>query len=109
MGPPVVDHSRASLIWALWHNIDPQILAASTEERADTISVQSYEVPYKHTPSNAFPSRRSQYADVIRVKAQQNAERVRYSSTAPVSNHCTLEDEIVVQAKSSACKLCHLL
>ena len=104
MGPPVLDNNRASLIWALWHNIDPALLAATTEERADTISVQSYEVAYKYTPSNAFPRRKSQYANVAKMKARQNAARTRYTSTAPSLSRTEEENEMTVQACSTTCK-----
>lgn len=104
MGPPPIDvDSRANLLWALWHNIDPaELLAAAAEERADTISVESYEVPYKYTPSYAFPSRRSQYADVTRVKAQQNVARTQYCSTASDNVQSTVtDDKMAVLAKPS--------
>lgn len=109
MGPPnpaqLLDHTNASILWALWHNVDPsELVVPAAEDRADTISVQSYQVPYKHTPSYSFPNRKPQYAEVVRIRAKQNAARVRYCSTAPAL-HSANEELIEIQTKPSMCKL----
>ena len=104
MSQPPSDHN-ASLLWALWHNIDPsELIQQSTElERADTLSVRS-EVPNKYTPSYAFPLRKPQYPETTRLKAMQNEVRTRYCSDVPQSARLDNSQQLEVLAKSSTCR-----
>jgi len=109
MGPaaPPLNQGNSALLWALWHDVDPSELFLESKEtdRATTsMSLQSYESPYKYTPSFAFPSRRSHYAEVTRVRAKQNAARTKYCSTAPSIQPIVEEEEIAVKAKPSICE-----
>lgn len=99
-----MDHN-ASLLWALWHNIDQSELVPLTEEldRADTLSVRS-EAPYKHTPTYAFPSRKSQYPETTRLKAMQNEVRTRFCSTLPDKDKSDDTQLLTVHAKPSTCE-----
>lgn len=105
MSQPIPDHN-ATLLWALWHNIDPSELVQQSNEleRADTLSVRS-EAPYKHTPTYAFPLRKPQYPETTRLKAMQNEVRTRYCSNIPQSNALDDSLQLEVLARSSTCKL----
>ena len=75
------------------------------KKKKHTTQNTSNTLPYKHTPTYAFPLRKPQYPETTRLKAMQNEVRTRYCSNIPQSNALDDSLQLEVLARSSTCKL----
>lgn len=111
------------LVWALWHNIDPETLIAGDvlndpdymrvnlrdETRSlTTLSARTHRTTTtdtnNHLNGRLFPHRPAQFVKLYKVRKRQNQIRVQFSSS--VSSESTDQEptELIIQARPSLCE-----